>query len=75
MLLTFIEKVEKYRLLTIVILIVNRISGIYNILAIFVQSKKQGRILKDLKIGKEKGEKEEKKKRVIKHTLKYLFEV
>ena len=55
MLLTFIEKVEKYRLLTIVILIVNRISGIYNILAIFVQSKKQGRILKDLKIGKEKG--------------------
>ena len=62
MLLTFIEKVEKYRLLTIVILIVNRISGIYNILAIFVQSKKQGRILKDLKIGKEKGGKEEKKR-------------
>ena len=62
MLLTFIEKVEKYRLLTIVILIVNRISGIYNILAIFVQSKKQGRILKDLKKGKEKGGKEEKKR-------------
>ena len=62
MLLTFIEKVEKYRLLTIVILIVNRISGIYNILAIFVQSKKQGRILKDLKKGKDKGGKEEKKR-------------
>ena len=62
MLLTFIVKVEKYRLLTIVILIVNRISGIYNILAIFVQSKKQGRILKDLKKGKEKGRKEEKKR-------------
>ena len=62
MLLTFIEKVEKYRLLTIVILIVNRISGIYNILAIFVQSKKNGRIFKDLKKGKEKGGKEEKKR-------------
>ena len=65
MLLTFIEKVEKYRLLTIVILIVNRISGIYNILAIFVQSKKNGRILKDLKKGKEKGGKEEKKRKEL----------
>ena len=28
----------------------------------------------DLKKGKERGGKEEKKKRVIKHTLKYLYE-
>ena len=37
--------------------------------------KKTGKNLKeDLKKGKEKGGKEENKKRVIKHTLKYLYE-
>ena len=50
-------------------------TGIY-ILAIFVQIEKTGKNLKeDLKKGKEKeGKEEKKKKRVIKHTLKYLYE-
>ena len=50
------------------------IAGIY-ILAIFVQIEKQGL---EFEGGHEnrkgKGGKEEKKKRVIKHTLKYLYE-
>ena len=34
----------------------------------------QKNLKEDLKKGKEKGGKEEKKKRVIKHTFKYLYE-
>ena len=42
---------------------------------IFVQIEKTGKNLKeDLKKGKEKGGKRRKQKRVIKHTLKYLYE-
>ena len=41
----------------------------------FLLKLKTGKNLKeDLKKGREKGGKEEKKKRVIKHTLKYLYE-
>ena len=41
----------------------------------FLSKLKTGKNLnEDMKKGREKGGKEEKKKRVIKHTLKYLYE-